>query len=152
MLERQYCASAYTIDFENKKVLLMYNKKLNKWLQPGGHIEGMEEPEETAIRETFEETGVKIKIIGPTFDNKKVQPIATERYINRVGDMIDIQFLAVPKTKDLLNNENNKTKWFMIEDLDKEENIDSEIKVKVKTLYERYSTLNKDYENKCLSK
>ena len=28
MLERQYCASAYTIDFENKKVLLMYNKKL----------------------------------------------------------------------------------------------------------------------------
>ena len=30
MLERQYCASAYTIDFENKKVLLMYNKKLDK--------------------------------------------------------------------------------------------------------------------------
>lgn len=38
-MERQYCASAYTIDFNNKKVLLMYNKKLNKWLQPGGHIE-----------------------------------------------------------------------------------------------------------------
>ena len=29
-LQRQYCASAYTIDFENKKVLLMYNRKLNK--------------------------------------------------------------------------------------------------------------------------
>ena len=80
MLERQYCASAYTIDFENKKVLLMYNKKLNKWLQPGGHIEGKETPEETAIRETFEETGIKIKIIGPSFDGEKFQPVATERY------------------------------------------------------------------------
>lgn len=138
MLERQYCASAYTIDFENKKVLLMYNKKLNKWLQPGGHIEGKETPEETAIRETFEETGIKIKIIGPTFDNNKFQPIATERYINKVGDMIDIQFLAIPETKELINNENNKTMWFSIENLEKEECISTEIKIKIKKLYENF--------------
>ncbi len=138
MLERQYCASAYTIDFQNKKVLLMYNKKLNKWLQPGGHIEGKETPEETAIRETFEETGIKIKIIGPSFDNNKFQPVATERYINKVGDMIDIQFLAIPETKELVNDENNKTMWFSIEDLEKENNISDEIKTKVKKLYENY--------------
>lgn len=138
MLERQYCASAYTIDFENKKVLLMYNKKLNKWLQPGGHIEGKEIPEETAKRETFEETGIKIKIIGPSFDNQKYQPIAIEHYINKVGDMIDIQFVAIPETKELLNNENNKTVWFSIDDLENEGNIDNEIKIKVKTLYEKY--------------
>ena len=138
MLERQYCASAYTIDFENKKVLLMYNKKLNKWLQPGGHIEGKETPEETAIRETFEETGIKIKIIGPSFDKEKFQPIATERYINKVGDMIDIQFLAIPETKELTNNENNSTVWFEIDKLETEEKISEEIKTKVKTLYEKY--------------
>lgn len=138
MLERQYCASAYTIDFENKKVLLMYNKKLNKWLQPGGHIEKSEIPEETAIRETFEETGIKIKIIGPSFDNQKYQPIAIEHYINKVGDMIDIQFVAIPETKELLNNENNKTVWFSIDNLEKEENIEDDIKNKVKTLYEKY--------------
>ena len=138
MLERQYCASAYTIDFENKKVLLMYNKKLDKWLQPGGHIEGKETPEEAAIRETFEETGIKIKIIGPTFDNNKFQPIATERYINKVGDMIDIQFLAIPETKELLNDENNKTMWFSIEDLENEESISTEIKIKIKKLYENF--------------
>lgn len=138
MLERQYCASAYTIDFENKKVLLMYNKKLNKWLQPGGHIEGKETPEETAIRETFEETGIKIKIIGPTFDNKKFQPVATERYVNKVGDMIDIQFIAIPETEELINDENNKTMWFSISDLEKEPDISDEIKNKVKTLFEKY--------------
>lgn len=138
MLERQYCASAYTIDFENKKVLLMYNKKLNKWLQPGGHIEKSETPEETAIRETLEETGIKIKIIGPSFDNKKYHPIAIEHYINKVGDMIDIQFVAIPETKELLNNENNKTVWFSIEDLEFQKNIEDDIKNKVKTLFEKY--------------
>ena len=116
----------------------MYNKKLNKWLQPGGHIEGKETPEETAIRETYEETGIKIKIIGPSFDSKKYQPVATERYINKVGDMIDIQFLAIPETKELVNDENNKTMWFSIESLEKENDISDEIKTKVKKLYESY--------------
>ncbi|MBR3613818.1 MAG: NUDIX domain-containing protein [Clostridia bacterium] len=138
MIERQYCASAYTIDFENKKVLLMYNKKLNKWLQPGGHIEGKETPEETAKRETFEETGIEIKIIGPTFDNRKYHPIAIERYINKVGDMIDIQFVAIPITKKLLNDENNKTMWFSIENLETQEDIEDDIKNKVKALFEKY--------------
>ncbi len=138
MVERQYCASAYTIDFEEKKVLLMYNKKLDKWLQPGGHIEGKELPDETAKRETFEETGIKIKIMGPTFDNKKYNPIAVEHYINKVGDMIDIQFVAIPENKELLNNENNKTAWFSIDDLNDYQNIEDDIKNKVKILYEQY--------------
>ena len=29
---RQYTASAYTIDFSNHSILLMYNAKLNLWL------------------------------------------------------------------------------------------------------------------------
>lgn len=140
MLERQYCASAYTIDFESKKVLLMYNKKLNKWLQPGGHIENMETPEEAAIRETFEETGIKIEIIGPTFNNKKYQPIAIEHYINKVGDMIDIQFLAKPINKELINNENNNIIWFDIDKLSDEETVEDDIKIKVIDLYNKYKS------------
>ena len=34
MADRQYTASAYTIDFVNHSVLLAYNVKLKKWLQP----------------------------------------------------------------------------------------------------------------------
>ena len=141
MLERQYCASAYIIDFNTKKVLLMYNKKLNKWLQPGGHIEGMETPVETARREAFEETGIEIKIIGPTYDNLFYQPIATERYVNKVGDMIDIQYLAIPMSNILKNNENNEVKWFSFEELESAEDIDNEIKIKVSDLYRRYNEI-----------
>lgn len=138
-LERQYCASAYVIDFEEKKVLLMYNKKLCKWLQPGGHIEGKEIPEETVIREVFEETGIRIKVIGPSFDNgRKYHPIAIERYINKVGDMIDIQFLAIPLTKELSNEENNKAVWMSLDEIDVNNEVEDDIKVKVKMLYDMY--------------
>lgn len=138
MLERQYCASAYTIDFENNTILLVYNKKLEKWLQPGGHIEGLETPIETAIRETFEETGIKIQIIGPTFDGKHYEPIATERYINKVGDMIDIQYVAIPLTKEINSKESKEVSWFDIETLASEEAIDEEIKTKVLSLWNTY--------------
>lgn len=141
-MERQYCASAYTIDFNNKKVLLMYNKKLNKWLQPGGHIEGNETPIETAIRETFEETGIQIKIVGPTFDKINYEPIATERYINKVGDIIDIQYLAVPITKELSNNEKNIVKWQDINTLKYDNEVDDEIKIKVNKLFEIFKDEN----------
>lgn len=33
------------------------------WLYPGGHVEENETPEQTAMRETLEETGMKIRIV-----------------------------------------------------------------------------------------
>lgn len=39
-------------------ILLHHHKRLAMWLQPGGHVDGDEEPEEAALRETAEETGV----------------------------------------------------------------------------------------------
>ena len=137
-MERQYCASTFCIDFKDKTVLLMYNKKLEKWLQPGGHIEGFELPYETAIRETLEETGIDIKIIGPTYNNINIEPIAVSHYQNKVGDMIDIQYLSIPLNKKLNNLEHNQTIWYQIDKLDDSKNIEPEIKIKVKELYKKY--------------
>lgn len=38
--------------------LLHRHKRLGIWLQPGGHIDPGEEPEDAALRETAEETGI----------------------------------------------------------------------------------------------
>jgi len=137
-MERQYCASSYVIDFENAKVLLMYNRKLNKWLQPGGHIIGLETPIEACIREVKEETGIDIEIIGPYFFEGKYQPVATERYINKVGDMIDIQYLSIPLNKQINSIEGNEVKWVDINLLENMIDVDEEIKVKTLSLYTKY--------------
>lgn len=60
-MERQFTSSVYIID--NQKVLLIYHRKLRKWLPPGGHLDPCETPPEGARREAREETGLEIEFI-----------------------------------------------------------------------------------------
>jgi ADP-ribose pyrophosphatase YjhB (NUDIX family) len=46
------------------RVLLVDHKQLGKWLPIGGHIEPGEDPEQAAYRETAEESGLEIELIG----------------------------------------------------------------------------------------
>jgi len=62
-LEKHFTASAL-IKNDNNEVLLVFHKKLNVWLYPGGHIEFNETPDEAVIREVKEETGLEIEIVG----------------------------------------------------------------------------------------
>jgi len=41
---------------------MVFHKKLNVWLPPGGHIEEDELPDDAVIREILEETGIRVKI------------------------------------------------------------------------------------------
>ncbi|HWK79852.1 MAG TPA: NUDIX domain-containing protein [Thermomicrobiales bacterium] len=45
-------------------VVLHWHRKLARWLPPGGHIEPDELPDEAAIREVWEETGLRIVLRG----------------------------------------------------------------------------------------
>jgi len=46
------------------KVLFIFHKQLNRWLPIGGHIELDENPEEAAIREAKEESGLEVELVG----------------------------------------------------------------------------------------
>jgi 8-oxo-dGTP pyrophosphatase MutT (NUDIX family) len=41
-------------------VVLHRHRRLHRWLQPGGHVEGAESPPEAALRECMEETGLPV--------------------------------------------------------------------------------------------
>lgn len=60
-MEREFTATTYVV--HNGKFLFVYHEKLQKWLPPGGHIEPNETPEEAAVREVLEETGVHIELL-----------------------------------------------------------------------------------------
>lgn len=50
--------SALVTDKDMKKVLLTHHKKLNKWLQLGGHADGNPNVIEVSKREVIEESGI----------------------------------------------------------------------------------------------
>lgn len=45
-------------------VLLHWHRKLSRWLPPGGHIDPNELPDDAALREVLEETGLRIALVG----------------------------------------------------------------------------------------
>ena len=58
------------------KVLLHLHRKLGMWPPPGGHIEKGELPDEAAAREVFEETGVKIELVGERREDVDINSVA----------------------------------------------------------------------------
>ena len=62
-------ASAIVVTDDRRRVLLHLHKKMNKWLQPGGHIEPGELPWDGALREAVEETGLPVQLVGPVGEN-----------------------------------------------------------------------------------
>jgi 8-oxo-dGTP pyrophosphatase MutT (NUDIX family) len=46
------------------KILLVHHRGLNKWLPLGGHVELDEDPEQAALREAREESGLDVELLG----------------------------------------------------------------------------------------
>lgn len=51
-------ASSFIVNSDNTKTLLMHHKKLNIWVQLGGHADGLNDVLEVAIKEACEESGL----------------------------------------------------------------------------------------------
>jgi 8-oxo-dGTP pyrophosphatase MutT (NUDIX family) len=60
-------ASAAIVSAEGDRVLLLHHRKLDRWLQPGGHGDpGETSGEAVALREALEETGLGGLLLHPT--------------------------------------------------------------------------------------
>ena len=111
--------SAFILDRDRKYVLLTHHRKLNKWLQPGGHADGESDILNVALREAEEETGLKsvIPISKQIFDID-IHPIPAHGN-ERKHLHYDIRFLfeADRKEKIIVSDESNTVEWKPIWDI-----------------------------------
>ena len=72
------------------KILLIHHRKLDKWLPLGGHIELEEDPEQAALREAKEESGLDVELLGerPPTTSPGTRALIAPRFldIHRISD------------------------------------------------------------------
>jgi 8-oxo-dGTP pyrophosphatase MutT (NUDIX family) len=66
-MNKHFTASAVVL--HEGHVLLVHHPRLNAWVPPGGHIEPGELPDEAAVREVLEETGVLVDVVSNAVTN-----------------------------------------------------------------------------------
>ncbi len=79
-----FTTSVYIV--HEARVLLHRHKVLGIWLPPGGHIELDEDPNEAAVREAKEETGLDVRLVGEvlSYDSTfKARELVPPRFLNR---------------------------------------------------------------------
>ncbi len=116
-------ASAWVVNRERSRVLMVYHKLYNSWSWTGGHADGEEDLLQVALREVREETGVR-----------HVRPVSEEIYSMEVltvdghekhGEYVpshlhlNVTYLLEADEHDTLQiceAENSGVRWFALED------------------------------------
>ena len=62
LITRDFTATTFVV--QSGRTLLLWHRKVGAWLPPGGHIDPDELPEDAAIREVIEETGLSVELLG----------------------------------------------------------------------------------------
>lgn len=130
--QRFLCVTVYVVN-EDKKLLMILHNKLNKWVPPGGKLDNHETPDEAAIRECLEETGIDIELCGEKhdFDESLITPIGSQCNTIKPGirDHVDLIYLGKPKNSDskllLSQREGSAIGWFNLEEINNLNTFDS---------------------------
>ncbi len=109
------------------RVLLIHHRKLDRWLPLGGHIELDEDPEQAALREAKEESGLEVELVGdrPPTTEPGTRALIAPRFldIHRISathEHIGMIYFARPVagSLELAEEEHRDIRWCASGDLD----------------------------------
>jgi 8-oxo-dGTP pyrophosphatase MutT (NUDIX family) len=118
----------------DEKILLIHHRQLDKWLPLGGHVELDEDPEQAALREAKEESGLEVELLGerPPTTGPGTRALIAPRFldIHRINDThqhIGMMYWARPKggggalaaNPKLAATEHHDIRWCSATELDK---------------------------------
>lgn len=124
-----FTGSCWLVSADGARVLLMHHRKLDRWLQPGGHADGDTDLARVALREAHEETGVAgLRVEGGIFDvdRHRIPARADEpehwhydvRYVVRAGT--DERFTV--------NQESRALAWRPVVEVAADESLDASLR------------------------
>ncbi|MDD9335597.1 MULTISPECIES: NUDIX hydrolase [unclassified Candidatus Tisiphia] len=111
--EGHFTASGFLLNSDKTKFLLMHHRKLDKWLQPGGHCDGNNNILAVAIKEAQEESGIlEIEPISRQIYDIDVHLIPSNS-IDQEHYHYDVRFLLKTVCNDYFvkNSESNELRW-----------------------------------------
>lgn len=128
-LEGHLTGSAWVVSADGRKALLMHHRKLDRWLQPGGHADGDWDLAAVALREAREETGLP---------DLQVEPVIFDLDKHRIPARgnepehwhYDVRFLvrATGSREFSGNTESLQLRWFDVGALAQDAGLDESIR------------------------
>jgi 8-oxo-dGTP pyrophosphatase MutT (NUDIX family) len=109
--------SALVVDPRNRRLLLLHHRKLQMWLQPGGHADGDTNLASVALREATEESGIEglTVLLEPIdVDIHRVAPPREDPHLH-----LDVRFLVLAPAGAVaaINHESTGSKWVEFSEL-----------------------------------
>ncbi len=116
-LEGHLTGSALVVDPSRNATLLIHHAKLDRWLQPGGHVDGKGDLAAASLREALEEVGIEgLEVCEPAID-LDIHAIP-ERGDEPAHLHLDVRFLVIapPDAAATINHESLDARWVTADD------------------------------------
>ena len=111
--------AAWVVSADRKRHILLHHKKLDRWLQPGGHADGDPDLARVALREASEETGLQgLRIVDSVPLDLDVHLIPAR--LGPSGELLedahehhDVRFLVLAESSDrvTVSHESHEVRW-----------------------------------------
>jgi 8-oxo-dGTP pyrophosphatase MutT (NUDIX family) len=114
-------ASAWIVDPQRRRVVLLHHRKLERWLQLGGHVDGDPDVRRAALREAREESGLRtLRMIGDDIYDIDVHRIPA-RAAEPEHEHYDIRFALEADPREPLagNEESRDVRWIALGELER---------------------------------
>lgn len=125
-----FSASAFIVNKEKTKTLVVYHIINDGWIYPGGHADGEEDLLSVAMREVEEETGLKAKLLDENIFSIQVAPVKGHvkngKYVS-AHLHFDVLYLMEADDKEELKfkeDESKGIKWILLEESTNNEILD----------------------------
>ena len=124
-----FTGSAWMVSANGQRVLLTHHRKLDRWLQLGGHADGNGDLAEVALREAEEESGLRGLSVEPVIfdlDRHRIPARGSEpehwhydvRFVVRAGS--NEEFVVGPESHDLA--------WRLVSELVDDDHVDESVR------------------------